>query len=123
MNENETRRGKRKLRVLLTPSEHQKLEEAAFDACATKSLLVYEAVREGLAGDGQRITQERRERTIDVWVPPGIKERLEQLASNLTVTQQHLTRHLLFTYLSATPWRTMTEPARHATQHKRRHPR
>jgi len=100
---NEQRKPARtKLRLLLTPSEHQSLTAAAQQTGTNRSLIILEAIQAGLTNPHLQITQEKRSRRTDAWVP--VKVQLRQLAGALNVTQQHLTRHLLSTYLASPPW-------------------
>lgn len=101
-----------KLRLLLTPSELEKLDAAVQLTGTTRSLLILEAVKTGLADQNLNLTQQRRSARVDAWVTGGIKASLRQLATNLNVTQQHLTRHLLLTYLAHPPWTAKTQPDR-----------
>jgi hypothetical protein len=96
--------GRTKLRLLLTPSEHQKLAEVAQQTGTNRSLIILEAIQAGLANQHLRITQEKRCKRTDAWIPTAVKTQLRQLAGALNVTQQHLTRHLLSIYLTSPPW-------------------
>ena len=96
--------GRAKLRLLLTPSELEKLDAAVLDTGTTRSLLILEALQAGLADPNLNINQEKRGRRIDAWATGSMKEKLRTLAARLNVTQQHLTRTLLLTYLASAPW-------------------
>ena len=93
-----------KLRLLLTPSELEKLDAAVLDTRTTRSLIVLEALQAGLADPDLKIEQEKRDRRVDAWATILLKEKLRFVASRLNVTQQHLTRTLLLTYLASAPW-------------------
>jgi len=95
---------RRKLRLLLTLSEREKLDAAVTRTGTTRSLLILQAIQVGLADPSLKTAQERRSRRTDAWIPSPIKRRLRELASTLNVTQQHLTRHLLLAYLESAPW-------------------
>ena len=102
---NELRKPARtKLRLLLTPSEHQSLTAAAQQTGTNRSLIILEAIQAGLTNPHLQITQEKRCKRTDAWVPTAVKAQLRELAGALNVTQQHLTRHLLSTYLASPPW-------------------
>jgi len=95
---------RRKLRLLLTPSELAKLDTAVQDTWTTRSLIILEALQAGLAEPELKINQEKRDRRVDAWTTNSIKERVRLLAAQLHVTQQHLIRTLLLAYLASAPW-------------------
>lgn len=101
MDANESRA---KLRLLLTPSELEKIDAAVRDTGTTRSLLILEALQAGLADSNLNINQEKRDCRVDAWATGSMKEKLRLLAARLNVTQQYLTRTVLLTYLASAPW-------------------
>ena len=104
MNQPRQRDERAKLRLLLTPSELRELDTATREAGVNRSFLIFEALRTGLTNPDLNLTQERRNLRVDAWVTGTLKQRIRQQATNLHTTQQHLTRHLLLTYLATLPW-------------------
>jgi len=101
-----------KLRLLLTDSELEKLDRAVVASGAlSRSLVVAEAMREGLSRSEHNMTQERRGNRIDLWVPRRLIENVRQLANTCNLTQQNLLRRFLLQYLATAPWNsTDTNP-------------
>ena len=93
-----------KLRLLLTRSELEKLDATVSETGTNRSLLIFEAVQRGLAGRDPEVRQEKRDRRVDAWVSRGLKEELSRVAKRLNITQQHLARTLLLSYLAEAPW-------------------
>jgi len=104
MREDRNETSRTKLRLLLTPSELEKLDAAVQDTGTNRSFILLEAMQAGLADPNLKIDQEKRTRRIDAWTTSRMKEKLRQLAAKLNITQQHLTRTLLLNYLTTSPW-------------------
>jgi len=93
-----------KLRLLLTRSELEKLDATVSETGTNRSLLIFEAVQHGLADRDPEVRQEKRDRRVDAWVNRGLKDKLSRVAKRLNITQQHLARTLLLSYLAEAPW-------------------
>lgn len=100
------RNRRRKLRLLLTDSELEELERAVDESGAcSRSLIISEATRRGLLSREFAVTQERRSRRIDAWVPRRMLEELRRSATLHAVTQQWLLRRWLREYVAEAAWR------------------
>jgi hypothetical protein len=124
MSEEEEERNRRtKIRLLLTPSELETLDWAVRESYApTRSLIIFESFQAGLRNPNLKTRQEKRNRRIDAWTTKEMKHEIRQLACKLQVTQQHLVRHLLLSYIAAAPWRSppgdkLEKPARKPVEH------
>jgi hypothetical protein len=93
-----------KLRLLLTESETERLNATSVQSGASRSLLISEAMRAGLANPNQTFSHVRRSVIVDAWLPTRVVAALKRLAITYHLSQQHLLRLFLFQYLTAAPW-------------------
>ncbi len=94
-----------RLYLLLTDSEADELERAAAESGAgSRNLLLTEALKAGVLSPNLNVSQQRRCRRIDAWIPHATARDFKLLAANHSVTQAHLLRHLLRQYLASAPW-------------------
>jgi hypothetical protein len=100
-----------KLRILLTEAEVEQLDSSAAQSGAgSRTLLIAEAMRAGLANPNQTPRRERRSVIVDAWVPTTLLARLKEFANAHRLPQQHLFRLFLTQYLAQAPWnRDQTE--------------
>jgi len=99
-----------KLRLVLTRSELEKLDAAVSETGTNRSLLIFEALQRGLAGRDPVVRQERRDRRVDAWLSRRLKDELSRVAERLNITQQHLARTLLLSYLAEATWNRDLNP-------------
>ena len=109
--------GKRKRRnriyLLLTDPEADELERAAVESGAcSRNLIITEALKAGMRTPNLKVSQQKRCRRVEAWVPHGTANDFKLLAATHNVTQAHLLRHLLRQYLANAPWRNNHEPNR-----------
>jgi len=100
-----------KLRLLLTETEAEQLDDSvAQSGACSRTLLIAEATRAGLANPNQTLSREKRSVIVDAWVPTVLLVRLREFAATHHLPQQHLLRLFLFQYLALAPWnRDQTE--------------
>jgi hypothetical protein len=99
-----------RLCLLLTDSEADELDRASAESGAgSRNLLVTEALKAGLLNPSLNVSQERRCRRIEAWIPNATARDFKFLAANHSVTQAHLLRQLLRQYLANAPWRSNYE--------------
>jgi hypothetical protein len=104
---------KRRIRVylLLTDSEACELERAAVESGAgSRNLIITEALKAGMRTPNLKVSQQKRRRRVDAWVPHGTAHEFKLLAATHNVTQAHLLRQLLRQYLTNPPWRNNHDP-------------
>ncbi len=95
-----------RLYLLLTDSETDELDRATAESGAgSRSLLLTEALKAGVLSPNLNVSQQRRCRRIDAWIPHATARDFKLLAANHSVTQAHLLRHLLRQYLASAPWK------------------
>lgn len=97
-------RARSKLRLLLTETEAEKLDDSAAQSGASRPLLISEALRAGLANPPQTLSRDKRSVRVDVWVPSELAAGVRRLAVTHHLPQQHLLRLFLFQYLTTAPW-------------------
>ncbi len=94
-----------KLRLLLTETEAEQLDKATAESGAwSRTLLIGEALRAGMAAPNRTPSRGRRSVIVDTWLPTGLVVGLRMLAATHHLPQQHLLRLFLFQYLAAAPW-------------------
>ncbi len=99
-----------RLFLLLTDSEEDVLERAARQSGAcSRGLLITEAVKSGLLAPKLKLSQERRDRKIGVWIPRRTATELKRLAHEHNLTRARLLRHFLLQYLADAPWKSNFE--------------
>jgi hypothetical protein len=106
-------RQKRRDRIylLLTNPEADELERAAVESGArSRSLIITEALKAGMLTPNLKVSQQKRRRRVEAWVPRGTAHEFKLLAATHNVTLAHLLRQLLFQYLANAPWRNNHEP-------------
>jgi hypothetical protein len=96
--------------LLLTEEEASRLADALKDSHVPASILILEAIQAGLQTLDLTTMPGRRTRTLYFRIPTEIRERVKQLATQRHVSQQSLTRHFLFTYISHPPWKKPDPP-------------
>jgi hypothetical protein len=95
-----------RLYALLTDSEAEELDRAAAESGAgSRNLLITEALKAGVLTPNLNVSQEKRRRSIEAWIPHVTARDFKLLAANNSVTQAHLLRHLLRQYLANAPWK------------------
>ena len=100
-----------RISLLLTGSEVDELERAAVESGArSRNLIITEALKAGMLTPNLKVSQQKRCRRVDAWVPHGTAHEFKLLAASHNVTQAHLLRHLLRQYLANAPWRNNHEP-------------
>jgi metal-responsive CopG/Arc/MetJ family transcriptional regulator len=107
------KRSKRRNRIylLLTHSEAEELERAAIESgSGSRSLIITEALTAGILTSNLKVSQQKRCKRIDAWIPHATAREFKLLAATHHVTQSHLLRHLLRQYLANPPWRNNQEP-------------
>lgn len=94
-----------KLRLLLTETEAEQLGDSVAESGAcSRTLLIAEALRAGLANPNQALMRGKRSVIVDAWVPTVLLAQLKQSAATHHLPQQHLYRLFLFQYLAQAPW-------------------
>ncbi|GEM_PF-3575368 len=90
-----------KLRLLLTETEAEQLGESVAESGAcSRTLLIAEALRAGLANPCHALMYGKRSVIVDAWVPTALLARLKEFATTHHLPQQHLYRLFLFQYLA-----------------------
>jgi hypothetical protein len=104
-------RNRIRIYILLTDSEADELRRAAVESGAgSRNLIITEALRAGMVTGNMPVSQQRRRRRIDAWIPNGTAQQFKHLAATHNVTQAHFLRHLLRQYLTNPPWTNKHEP-------------
>jgi hypothetical protein len=94
-----------KLRLLLTETDAEQLGASVAESGAcSRTLLIAEALRAGLANPNQALMCGKRSVIVDAWVPTVLLGRLKEIAVTHHLPQQHLFRLFLFQYLALAPW-------------------
>jgi hypothetical protein len=107
-------KGKRRDRVylLLTDSEADELERATVESGAcSRSLIITEALKAGMLTRELKLSQQKRGRRVEAWVPRKTADEFKLLAATQNVTQAYLLRHFLRQYLANAPWTNNDEPS------------
>ena len=108
--ENVRCRGRQKRRdrlyLRLTDSEADELERAAIESGArSRSLIITEALKEGMLTPNLNVSQQKRRRRVNAWIPRATVLEFKHLAATHHVTRAHLLRLFLRQYLANAPWR------------------
>jgi predicted DNA-binding protein len=86
--------------LLLTEEEARRLNDALTPYHISKSFIIQEAIQVGLQTLDLTNIPGRRSKILQIRLPAELRRRVRALAKERRISQQSLTRHFLFTYLS-----------------------